>query len=467
MRVVVVGLGCAGPEQLTLEARQVLAAAGDVWVRTRRHPALATLPATVNVHSLEQALARGQRAEEAARLLLRRGRRYSELVYATPGNPLAGDAIAACLKAQCQEIGVPFRAVAGVGLVEATTWLPSCVSPLVTQDCLSVSLDPGRPALVCHLQPGLLAGLKDRLLRSYPPEHRAKLVSLGEGQAKVLDSTLSGLERLPRGSYVHCLYVPPRDGASFESLVNIIVRLRGPGGCPWDREQTHISLKPYLLEEAYEALEALDEEDPVKLKEELGDVLLQILLHSQMAREEGTFQIGDVVSGLAQKLVRRHPHVFGTAEAKDAQQVIARWEELKREERGEQASILEGVPKGMPSLVTSQTMQRRVSRVGFEWRDRDELLEKLREEVEEVWAATDPEQRLVEFGDVLFVLADAARWLGVDGDEALRQANQRFRQRFQYMEESCRRRGVALDSLSPEDWRRLWQEAKVSEGKGG
>ena len=246
----------------------------------------------------------------------------------------------------------------------------------------------------------------------------------------------------------------------FNTLVQIIARLRGPQGCPWDREQTHSSIKGNLVEEAFEALEAIDEEDMGKLCEELGDLLMQIVLHAQMASEEKQFDISDVVRQINEKLIRRHPHVFGDAKAADAKQVIAKWEELKREEGKGGESTLDGVPKGMPSLAYSQAIQRRAARVGFDWEDVEGIIEKLAEEVAELKAATEHQQRVREFGDLLFTLANIARRLDIDLEVALRQANERFYRRFSYMEQLCRERGIALESLSLEEQDALWEEAK-------
>ncbi len=246
----------------------------------------------------------------------------------------------------------------------------------------------------------------------------------------------------------------------FAALVEIIAKLRSPQGCPWDREQTHASIKGNLIEEAYEALEAIDEQDMGKLCEELGDLLMQIVLQAQMASEDKDFEISDVVRQINEKLIHRHPHVFGDAQAGDAQQVIANWEALKREEGKGGESILDGIPKEMPSLAYSQTAQRRAARVGFDWEDVDGIIEKLAEEVAELKAATEHQQRVREFGDLLFTLANVARRLDIDLEGALRRANEQFYRRFSYMERVCRERGIALESLSLEEQDALWEEAK-------
>jgi len=251
-----------------------------------------------------------------------------------------------------------------------------------------------------------------------------------------------------------------QDLGSFDTIEHIVARLRAPDGCPWDRKQTHASIKPYLIEEAYEVLQALDDGNSEKLCEELGDLLLQILLHAQIASEAGEFEMRDVTRGIATKLIRRHPHVFGESNASDAEEVALEWETLKQEERKSDDSLLSAVPKGMPALSYSHSIQRRAAGVGFDWKESRGVLEKLAEEVEELERASTLQQKIHEFGDVLFALVNIARWQGVDLEEALRLANERFCQRFRYMEEACREQGVALRDLSFDELNALWDEAK-------
>ena len=247
---------------------------------------------------------------------------------------------------------------------------------------------------------------------------------------------------------------------SFATLKEIITRLRSPDGCPWDRKQTHASLRPYLLEECYEVLQALEEGTPQKLCGELGDLLLQIMLHAQIAAEDGEFEIEDVVRGISNKLIHRHPHVFGDDRVKDAAEVELNWEALKQEERQEGDSLLSSVPKQMPALAYSQSIQRRVAGVGFDWVKVAEIIDKVAEEVAEIQQASDQQKMAEEFGDLLFTLANVARRLNIDLETALRSANQRFCQRFSYMEQVCRQRGVSFGSLSFDQQNALWEEAK-------
>jgi tetrapyrrole methylase family protein/MazG family protein len=254
------------------------------------------------------------------------------------------------------------------------------------------------------------------------------------------------------------------DPGGFAKLRQIIAKLRDPDGCPWDRKQTHASLKPYLLEECYEVLQALDEGAPQKLCEELGDLLLQIMLHAQIAAEVGQFSVDDVIRGISSKLIHRHPHVFGGQKVQDAGEVELKWEALKQEEREEGESLLAGVPEQMPALAYSQSIQRRVAGVGFDWEKVEEIIDKLAEEVAEIKQAPDQQERAKEFGDLLFTLANVARRLEIDLEMALRSANQRFCRRFAYMEEACRNRGVSFGSLSFDEQNILWEEAKRAIG---
>jgi len=258
--------------------------------------------------------------------------------------------------------------------------------------------------------------------------------------------------------------LPRKKSESFSELKEIIARLRGPDGCPWDKKQTHASLRPFLVEESYEVLQALDENAPEKLRDELGDLLLQIMLHARIADESGQYDIDDVIKSISQKLIHRHPHVFGGRKAKDVVEVEQNWEALKQEEKTEGESILSGMSEQMPALTYSQSMQRRVAGVGFDWEEVEEIIDKLAEEVMEIKHARDQLEKAREFGDLLFTLANIARRLDIDLEMALRAANQRFYRRFTHMEELCRQRGFNLADLSLEQQNALWEEAKKKVG---
>ncbi len=257
--------------------------------------------------------------------------------------------------------------------------------------------------------------------------------------------------------------------SEFQTLVDIVARLRAPGGCPWDREQTHETLKRTLLEEAHEALEAIDGRDPSILTEELGDLLVQIAFHADIAREAGQFEVGDVVERINRKLIRRHPHVFGSETVADAREVERNWERIKAEERaasGTRKSPVDGIPASLPALAASQLMQDRVARAGFEWDDVSGVLDKLAEEIEEFRHAESREEITHELGDIFFVLVNLARWLDVHAEDVLRQANGRFRSRYLGMEELAARQGLEFDALPLDGKEALWQAVKRGEKEG-
>jgi tetrapyrrole methylase family protein/MazG family protein len=254
---------------------------------------------------------------------------------------------------------------------------------------------------------------------------------------------------------------------SFDELVQLMTTLRGPNGCPWDRKQTLASLKPFIIEESYEVVDAIDRDDRLDLCEELGDFLLQAVFIAEITREEGSFDIDDSVTAIYEKLVRRHPHVFGDVEARDAEQVLVNWEKLKNEERkAENKSVLAGVPQTLPALLKAARLTEKAARVGFDWRRTEDVFEKLEEEIGELREAIDSgEETKVhdEVGDLLFTIANIARKLNVNAEEALQSTNRKFRRRFESMEGTVREGGRNLDQLSLEEMDALWDEAKAAE----
>jgi len=323
----------------------------------------------------------------------------------------------------------------------------------------------GTPLLVCDVQPGGVAGLQAELLRHFPPEHPVGLYRDGA----VAEVRLDGLAAHEWADYALTLYLRPvertaHQGWPLDSLVEVMARLRSADGCPWDREQTHESLRRYMLEEAYEVVEAIDQGDSGHLCEELGDVLLQVVFHAQIARESGRFDINDVVNGITAKLIRRHPHVFGEAVAETAADVTRTWEAIKRSERGEgePTSVLSGVSTGLPALSRALEIQKRAAKVGFDWPDEEGPAEKVREELCEVLAAGPAEQE-AEVGDLLFAVVNLARKLKVDPEIALSGTSARFVRRFRYMEERLAQQGLRVTDVGLAEMDQLWDEAKRSE----
>lgn len=252
-------------------------------------------------------------------------------------------------------------------------------------------------------------------------------------------------------------------GEKFECLCGIMHRLRAPGGCPWDREQTHSSLVKHLIEEAYELAEAVEEGDDAEFVKELGDVLLQVVFHAEIAAETGRFTIEDVVESIREKMVNRHPHVFAEAKAEDSEAVLRQWEKIKQEERGDGASLLDGIPRQLPALQKASRLQGRASKVGFDWENITQVEDKVREEFRELECARSEGLERVheEFGDLLFALVNWARFLGVDPEKALQDCNRKFVRRFQHIETSLQARGSSVHEADLAEMDALWEEAKT------
>ncbi len=263
----------------------------------------------------------------------------------------------------------------------------------------------------------------------------------------------------------------PTVASAFARLATIVAQLRAPDGCPWDREQTHETLRPHLIEEAYEVLHAIETRDDENLCEELGDLMLQPVLHAQIAEEENRFDIVDVLENISDKLVRRHPHIFGDVNVRDSTQVLANWEAIKTQEKAgrtapENQSVLDEVPRGLPALSLAMEISKKAARQGFEWPDVSGVLDKVREEIDELENAMQHESRErvgEELGDLLFTLVNVARWQKIDPEITLRDMTRRFSQRFSTMEKLARERNLELAQLSPKMWDELWNSVKVSE----
>jgi MazG family protein len=249
--------------------------------------------------------------------------------------------------------------------------------------------------------------------------------------------------------------LPP--GAAFSRLVEIMAQLRAPGGCPWDREQNFDTIKPYLLEETYEVMDAIDQRDWKGLAEELGDLLLQSVFFAQMASEEGRFDIGDSLEAINSKLIRRHPHVFGDGSANTADDVKRKWDEIKKTEKPRPQGLLGGVPRRLPALVEAQQIASRAATAGFDWENVDQVFDKLNEELTELKAAASQDEKEDELGDMLFVIVNLARFLKVDPEQALRRTNAKFRRRFAHVEQGL---GKPLEDATIEEMEALWQAAK-------
>ncbi len=335
----------------------------------------------------------------------------------------------------------------------------------------AIPFDPSLPLLVMASNPGApsatLAGRHARssaqevLAALYPPSH--EVMEVPGGSLQRLDQIDEA--RLSAGNWFIPALDPLENLASPHGMAAISARLRAENGCPWDRKQTHRSLRPYLLEEAYETVDAIEHGNSGDLVEELGDVLLQVILHAQFAAEEGVFDLMDVYQSITSKIVRRHPHVFGTVEVNGIEQVLENWETIKADERSDRGKAHEGafggVARALPALAGSREIQERASALGWDWDAIDGVWEKVHEEIDELRQAASDEERLHEIGDVLFALVNLSRWMKLDPEEALRAANQRWLTRYRGVEELAADRGLNLGAMSLAEKDVLWDEVKA------
>jgi tetrapyrrole methylase family protein/MazG family protein len=479
--ILIVGLGPGSAEQLTREAWRALESAAEVYLRTRQHPSVAGLPA-VAFHSFDAEYEAGPTLAEVyeriAQEVVALGERPAGVVYAVPGHPLVGEATVTRLLALAAERGLPTRIVAGVSILEPTftalrldpfQGLQIVEAALLAQKH-HPNLDPDVGALVVQLHSRTLASeAKMTLLSLYPEEHPVRLVqAVGTAQETVREVALYALDRRDDLDPHSAVYLPPlATPGALASFQEVVARLRAPGGCPWDREQTHETLRRYLLEETYEVLSALDADDMEELKEELGDLLLQVFLHAQIATEEGDFRLIETVQHTIAKLIRRHPHVFGEATVQDSGEVLRNWEQIKSSERADKAatftSMLSGISTALPALSQAMEMQRRAARVGFDWAEIAPVAAKVEEELREFREATTPAERAAELGDLLFSMVNLARWHEMDAESALRESSQRFARRFAHIERAAAQAGSSLDKMTLAEMDVLWEQAKGEE----
>ncbi len=477
MAITIVGLGPGDGRLLTRQAWDVLAAADPLYLRTARHPAVADLPTAGVRHSFDHlydtAVDFAQVYETIMGQIISLGQQ-GDVVYAVPGHPFVGEATVTGIVAAAQQANIAVTIIPGLSFIEPTLSALAVdgLDGLQLVDALDVcahhypQVNPNAPLLVAQVYNQMIASeLKLTLMSIYPDEHEVVLVHGAgtDGQA-VERVPLYEIDRIAHSAHLTTLFVPPLPlPSTLSALAETVAILRAPGGCPWDQEQTPQSMRSGFLEEASEVLAALDEDDAEALCEELGDLLYHIVMQVQMAAEEELFKLTDVLAGIDTKLKRRHPHVWGDWQVADSAEVVRNWEQIKTQEKAAAPqSLLDNIPAALPALARSQKIQDRVNRVGFDWPDVTGVWEKLEEEIKELHAAATPEERTAELGDILFVVVNLARWLGVDAETALRETNLRFSRRFQGVEQLAQSRSLDLAAMDFAAMDALWQEVKNS-----
>ena len=477
--ITLLGLGPGAPDKLTREAWDVLTSAGEVWLRTRQHPIVSSLPPGLKINSFDELYENGDSFEAVYSAIVEKvlelGRSPEGVVYAVPGDPFVAEATCPEIAQRARSLGLPLKIVNGLSFLEpAFAALGLDPFPRLTlMDGIELSqanipaFPADNPVLVAQVYSRLVAAeIKMTLNTVYPDEHPVRLVHAAGTKDEIIeDLKLYEIDRSGHIGLQTVLYVPALGvGTSFEAFQEIVAHLRAPDGCPWDREQTHESLRTHLMGEAYEALAAMDSGDPAAMAEEFGDLLLQIVLNAQIAGEDGEFNMADVLKGIHDKIVRRHPHVFGDVTLEGVEGVLKNWEKLKAVERANshepEKGLLDGVPLALPALSQAQEFQDRAARVGFDWKEVSGVLDKIAEEIQEIGEVTNEEELIAELGDLFFALVNLARWKKVDAEAALRGTNIRFKKRFAYVEQGAKEQGRKISEMSIDEMEALWQAAK-------
>lgn len=489
MSIVIVGLGPSSGRFLTQEAWQLLANTPEIYLRTAWHPAVVDLPHTIKIISFddlyETAADFTDVYQQIIAQIIEKGT-VGEVVYAVPGHPFVGEATVPIIVQQAYERGISIRIIEGLSFVEpmltainlhllaaGDDHLVDGMSQVQVCDGLELAgqdfprINVNAPTLIGQVYSQAVAGeLKLRLTAAYPDEHRVYLVhSAGAASSQVESIPLYEIDRSASINHLTSLYLPPlqRPG-DLTALAEAVATLRGPIGCPWDQEQTPLSMRADLLEEVSELLDAIDLDNSDAICEELGDVLLHIAMQAQMASEVEAFKLTDVIAGIVEKIIRRHPHVWGETLVANSDEVVQNWNAIKaleKRENRQSKSILDNIPNSLPALAQSQKIQTRVRKAGFDWQTIEGVYEKLQEEIIELQNAVTPQEKLMEVGDILFVIVNIAKWLELDAEIALREANIRFSKRFRLVEALAQERGLILEQMSEPDLITLWLEAKA------
>lgn len=488
MGITIIGLGPGSFNQLTLEAWELLCGAEAIMLRTAKHPCVDALKKRGIVftsfdHLYEQADNFTGLYQTIANAVVGRAAQGEQLVYAVPGSPLVAEKTVELIIEQAKAAGVELAIVPAMSFLDVlyTRLGVDPITGLTIVDAADLAaLPPDLPTglIVTQVYSRQVASdAKLALMPYYGDEYQVTVVrNLGLPDEQIHRIMLFELDRLPEIDHLTSVYVPPRPARSkvfsLDPVVDVMARLRSPGGCVWDIEQTHLSLRRYLVEEVYEVLEAIELADGGKLCEELGDLLLQIVFHARVAEESGGFTMQDVVDQVTEKMLRRHPHVFGTITVRDAAEVVVNWEQIKKlEKAGERTGVLDGIPVGLPSLMTAYKLQAKAAKVGFDWPEIGPVWDKVAEELAELREAAllpapaGDESREAELGDVLFTVVNLARFMGIEPETALNRTNNKFRRRFGYIEACRKERQLAWADMNLADLDALWDEAKAKEAK--
>ncbi|MFE4708918.1 nucleoside triphosphate pyrophosphohydrolase [Peribacillus simplex] len=484
--ITIIGLGAGDLDQLPLGIYKKLIQTEQCFVRTIDHPVIGDLKREgINFTAFDGIYEKHDQFEavyeEIAGTLLQEASNHSVL-YAVPGHPMVAEKTVQLLLEKGPALGIAIKLEGGQSFLDPL-FQAVRIDPIEGFQLLDgTDLSPDDLHIAQHMIIGQVydafsaSNVKLTLMEKLPDDYEVYIVTAaGSSQEKVTKCALFELDRQMELSNLTSVYVPPVSEEAlryreFSKLRQVIAELRGPDGCPWDKKQTHESLKKYLIEEAYELIDSIDEEDDEGMIGELGDVLLQVMLHSQIGEDEGMFTIDDVIEGITAKMIRRHPHVFGDVEVNGEEDVLVNWQKIKEDEKGSETkapqSILDGIEKSLPNLLRAEEYQKRAAKVGFDWDEVSEAWKKVREEVQELEEEIlspnrDVERIKSELGDLFFALVNISRYYDIQAEEAVYKANQKFHQRFTYIEECIQRADKKFEDYTLEELDSYWDEAKA------
>ncbi|HFE9683383.1 TPA: nucleoside triphosphate pyrophosphohydrolase [Clostridium perfringens] len=479
----IMGLGPGAYEALTIGALKELKNNKNIYFRTEKHPTVDFLKDEgIKFESYDHAYEKYDSFDDVykyiAEDLITKINDDEDLIYAVPGHPLVAEKSVVNLIELCKENNIQYEVLPAVSFVDAMMEALQVdpiegVKIIDAFDMKNQILDKRVGTIITQVYNNFIASeVKLRLLEGYEDDTEIIFVRAAgvEGLESIRKIPLYELDWQEDIDYLTSIYIPKDLGnkKDFQDLLDIIETLRNPGGCPWDREQTHESLKSALLEECYEVIDAIENEDEDALIEELGDVLLQVVFHASIGKEDGYFDIMDVIGGISNKMINRHPHVFGNEEANTSEQVLVNWDEIKKEEKGIKTLTeeMQNIAKSLPATTRAYKVQKKAKKVGFDWDDVNCAMDKVKEELNEIKDVYNCEDKSIiegEVGDLLFACINVARFLEVDGELALDKTIKKFIKRFSYIENEAIKNNKNLKDMTLEEMDKLWEEAKTSE----
>ena len=479
----IMGLGPGAYEALTIGALKELKNNKNIYFRTEKHPTVDFLKDEgIKFESYDHAYEKYDSFDDVykyiAEDLITKIKDDEDLIYAVPGHPLVAEKSVINLIELCKENNIQYEVLPAVSFVDAMMEALQVdpiegVKIIDAFDMKNQILDKRVGTIITQVYNNFIASeVKLRLLEGYEDDTEIIFVRAAgiEGLESIRKIPLYELDWQEDIDYLTSIYIPKDLGnkKDFQDLLDIIETLRNPGGCPWDREQTHESLKSALLEECYEVIDAIENEDEDALIEELGDVLLQVVFHASIGKEDGYFDIMDVIGGISNKMINRHPHVFGNEKANTSEQVLVNWDEIKKEEKGIKTLTeeMQNIAKSLPATTRAYKVQKKAKKVGFDWNDVNYAMDKVKEELNEIKEVYNCEDKSIiegEVGDLLFACINVARFLEVDGELALDKTIKKFIKRFSYIENEAIKNNKNLKDMTLEEMDKLWEEAKTSE----